>query len=112
VSHYGLNRFLYDLREPAARAAYAADPDAFAGGYELTGAERALVDARDWNGLFAAGGNLYLLPNLGKAAGVSFPEMGARYRGETPAEWERALEEQNRRIAPFALLHVEEERNG
>lgn len=112
MSYYGLNRFLYDLREPDVRATYAADPDAFAAGYELTDQERALLDARDWNALWAAGANLYLLPNLGKAAGISFPEMGAQYRGETPEQWAAALEVQNERIAPFALTPAPERSRG
>ncbi len=110
MSYYGLNSLLYELRRPEARAAYATDPDAFAAGYELTDAERALVEACDWNALFAAGANLYLLPNLGKAVGRSFPQIGAEMRGETPEEWAAALEAQNERIAPFALTAEEAER--
>lgn len=111
MSYHGLNRFLYDLRTPEARAAYQSDAAAFTAGYDLTDAERALVGARDWNGLAAAGANTYLIPNLGKAAGVSFPEIGAQMRGETPEQWAAWLADQNARIAPFAL-HPQEALHG
>jgi hypothetical protein len=111
VSYYGLNCFLYDLRMPEARAAYQADPARVLAGSDLTDGERALVEALDWNGLADAGANPYLIPNLGKAANVSFPEIGARMRGETGDEWAASLRRQNERVAAFAL-HPEEALHG
>ena len=111
MSYYGLNRFLYDLRTVEARAAYQADAAAVLAEQDLTDAERALVEALDWNGLADAGANTYLLPNLGKAAKISFPQLGAQMRGETAEEWAESLRRQNQRIAPFAL-HPQEALHG
>lgn len=111
MSYYGLNRFLYDLRTVEARAAYQADAASVLAAHDLTDAERALVEALDFNGLADAGANTYLIPNLGKAADVSFPEIGARMRGETAEQWAESMRRQNERIAPFAL-HPEEAVHG
>lgn len=111
MSYYGLNCFLYDIRRPEARVAYQADPARVLAASDLTDRERALIEALDWNGLAEAGANPYLIPNLGRAANVSFTEIGARMRGQTAEEWAESLRRQNARVAAFAL-HPEEALRG
>lgn len=108
MSVFELNRFSYDLQDDAARRAFQDDEAAFLAGYDLTPPERALIDARDWSGLADAGVSTYILGNFGRAVGVSFPEIGAAMRGETPAEMAAFIERQNERVAAFAIAPGED----
>jgi hypothetical protein len=107
VSIYELSRFNYELRKPDMREAFQADPDAHLARYELTSEERALVDARDWEGLVGAGVSTYVLANFARATGLSFYELGAALRGETPEQLGSFVEQQSQRIAEFAILPKE-----
>jgi hypothetical protein len=46
-----------------------------------------LVERRDWKGLVAAGGNIYVLIKVGGAVGQNLLQMGAQMRGETLEEF-------------------------
>ena len=47
----------------------------------LDAREIALVQARDWRGLIAAGGNIYVMLKIAGALGVHLGKMGAQMRG-------------------------------
>jgi hypothetical protein len=111
VSRFELIRFNYDLLEASAQRTFQADPEAFLAGYDLTPTERALIDERDWMGLVEAGVSTYVLANYGRAVGLSFADLGAAMRGETPEQMEAFLAEQNERVAPFQIV-PEEHSNG
>jgi protocatechuate 4,5-dioxygenase alpha chain len=104
VSSFELNRLLYDLRDPELRSAYSDDPAAVSDGYDLSPDELSLLTARDWSGLVDAGASVYILGNLGRVAGLSFAEIGACLRGETPAQMSAFLDEQSERVAPLAIV--------
>ncbi len=112
VSHFELNRFNYDLLESDAKQAFQADPESFLARYELTPEERALVDARDWCGLVAAGVNVYILANFGAAVGLSFMEVGAALRGETPEQMAAFIELQSDRVASYRIVPEEVSSSG
>jgi protocatechuate 4,5-dioxygenase alpha chain len=42
-----------------------------------------LIERRDWAGLIAAGGNVYLLLKIAGTVGQNLLQMGAQMRGET-----------------------------
>jgi protocatechuate 4,5-dioxygenase alpha subunit len=107
VSTFELNRFNYDLLEGDAQRAFRADPDRFLKRYDLTPEERALIDERDWKGLVEAGVNVYILANLGRAVGLSFAEVGAAMRGETPEQMAAFVAAQNERVAPYRIVPEE-----
>lgn len=107
MSIYELSRFNYELRTAEARERFAADPEAHLAGYDLTHAERALVEARDWVGLSEAGVSTYILANLARASGLTFYTLAAALRGETPEQLGAFIAQQNERIAAFAILPEE-----
>lgn len=107
MSIYELSRFNYELRGAEARERFAADPQAHLARYDLTPAERGLVEARDWEGLSRAGVSTYILANLARVSGLTFYTLGAALRGETPEQLEAFITQQNERIAAFAILPEE-----
>jgi protocatechuate 4,5-dioxygenase alpha chain len=80
---YRMNRLAMSLIEPEKRAAFRADEAAYMAGMGLTPAERELIAARDWAGMLAAGGNIYLMYKIAGAVGIGLVEMGAQMRGES-----------------------------
>ncbi|MGB6560969.1 MAG: hypothetical protein WBE69_00035 [Candidatus Binataceae bacterium] len=101
---YEISRLLYDLRNPANREAVRADPRAYYQRYAIDESRMRLLIECDWQGLVDAGVTVYLLTKLGAALGVSLPEMGAAMRGMSNEEFQRFIEEQNKRNRPLALL--------
>jgi protocatechuate 4,5-dioxygenase alpha subunit len=80
---YRINKLAMSLTDPVNRDAFRADERAYMARFALTQSEMDLVARRDWPGLLAAGGNIYLLLKIGGAVGQNLLEMGARMRGET-----------------------------
>src|SRR5947209_7510978 len=91
---YRINKFAMSLTDPANREAFRADERAYMRQCGLTEEESALVARRDWNGLVAAGGNIYVLIKVGGAVGQNLLQMGAQMRGESLEEF------MNTRAAP------------
>lgn len=80
---YRINKFAMSLTDPANRNAFRADERAYMGRLGLTEPEMELVAKRDWKGLVAAGGNIYVLIKVGGAVGQNLLHMGAQMRGES-----------------------------
>lgn len=80
---YRINVLAQSMRHADNRAAFLADERGYMTRLGLSEAEQALVLARDWYGLQAAGGNQYALVKLGGALGVNLLAQGAGMRGET-----------------------------
>ena len=80
---YRINKLSASLTDPANREAFLADEDAYCRRYGLTDHERALIADRDWNGIVAAGGNIYVFIKIAATIGTNLLEMGAAMRGET-----------------------------
>jgi protocatechuate 4,5-dioxygenase alpha subunit len=79
---YRINKLAMSLTEPANREAFRSDERAYMARFGMTPAETDLVARRDWTGLIAAGGNIYLLLKIGGAVGQNLLQMGAQMRGE------------------------------
>jgi protocatechuate 4,5-dioxygenase alpha chain len=78
-----INTMCNALSDPANRDAWKADEELFMSRFDLTETEKALVRARDFSALLAAGGNIYFLLKLGVITGNGLYRMGASMRGET-----------------------------
>jgi protocatechuate 4,5-dioxygenase alpha chain len=80
---YRLNKLGSSLTDPANRTRFLADEVGYMRALALDDAQIALVRARDWAGLIAAGGNIYLMLKLAGTVGQTLLKMGAQMRGET-----------------------------
>ncbi len=80
---YRINKLAMSLTDAANRAAFKDDERGYMQRYGLHEAEMALIEGRDWSGLIAAGGNVYLLLKVAGAVGQNLLQMGAQMRGET-----------------------------
>jgi protocatechuate 4,5-dioxygenase, alpha chain len=80
---YRINKLAMSLISPANREAFRADEHAYMARFDLTEAEMGLVTRRDWSGLVAAGGNIYVLLKIAGTVGQNLLQMGAQMRGET-----------------------------
>lgn len=86
---YRINKFAMSLTDEANRAAFRADERAYMKSCGLTEPEIDLVAKRDWKGLVAAGGNIYVLIKVGGAVGQNLLQMGAQMRGQSLEEFMR-----------------------
>ena len=84
---YRINKFSMSLTDEANRAAFRADERAYMKSCGLSEAEIDLVAKRDWKGLVAAGGNIYVLIKVGGAVGQNLLQMGAQMRGQSLEEF-------------------------
>ena len=82
-----LGRFLTGMRDPAARAAFASDPEASMAAFGLSEQERALVRARDYDGMLDYGVSAVAIGKASPALGTTLVERGAKGRGQTAAEF-------------------------
>jgi protocatechuate 4,5-dioxygenase alpha subunit len=78
-----INKMCNALSQAAGRESFKQDEEAFMTAYGLAPDEKALVRARDFGGLLAAGANIYFLLKLGVVTGNGLYVMGAKMRGES-----------------------------
>jgi protocatechuate 4,5-dioxygenase alpha chain len=88
---YKLNRFAFDFKYPQVRDRFAKDPESLMAEYGLTDKEKALVRARDWTGLVAAGGNHFNIIKIAAAVGESHLHVGAHMCGANWNEFKHTL---------------------
>ncbi len=88
---YKLNRFAFDFKYPQTRDRFAKEPEALMAEYALTDTEKALVRARDWTGLVAAGGNHFNIIKIAAAVGESHLHVGAHMCGANWDEFKHTL---------------------
>lgn len=77
---YRLNVLGKSLTDPANRERFKADETAYMRALGLDPAQIALVQARDWSGLLAAGGNIYLMLKIAGTIGTTLMQMGETMR--------------------------------
>ena len=80
---YRINKLAMSLTDPVNRAAFQADEHAYMAKFGLLAEEMDLIARRDWAGLVAAGGNIYVLIKIAGTVGQNLLQMGAQMRGET-----------------------------
>lgn len=84
---YRLTCFLTSMRDPAARAAFRADPQASMAAFGLSEAECALVRNRDYDGMLDWGASNVAIGKASPALGTTLVERGAKGRGQTVADF-------------------------
>src|SRR4051795_8771055 len=84
---YRVNKLAMSLTDEKNREAFKADEHAYMQRFGLSDREMEFIAKRDWNGLVAAGGSIYLLIKIGGTLGQNLLQMGAQMRGETLEEF-------------------------
>ncbi|RYZ01001.1 MAG: hypothetical protein EOO24_15690 [Comamonadaceae bacterium] len=84
---YRLGSFLTGMRDPARRAAFAADPEACMADWGLSDHERDLVRRRDYGGMLDFGVSNVAVGKASPALGTTLVERGAKGRGQSGAEF-------------------------
>ena len=80
-----IKRFSLSLKQPENRKSFLADPDAYMTRFNLSDTEKALVRARDWSGLLAAGGHLQAILKIAATLGQNLWHIGA-HNAEIPVD--------------------------
>jgi len=83
VRRYRINRYLWQLTQPAHREAFRADPEASFERAGLTGEERQLIRERDWLGLVQYGAIFFVCEKLARVDRIPNADMYAAMRKET-----------------------------
>ena len=76
-----INLFSLSLKIPDNRKAFLADPAVYMLRFDLTEAQQAMVDARDWTGLIKAGGHLQAVLKIAATVGENLWHVGAHNAG-------------------------------
>ena len=100
VNNYRINRYLYQLTQPAFRERFKQAPEATYNEAGLNATERDMIDRRDWQALIRYGVIFFLLEKLGAVVGVSNLHIYAAMRGQSLADFQQT------RNAPGALYSV------
>jgi protocatechuate 4,5-dioxygenase alpha subunit len=80
---FRLNRMANSLSDPANRERFLSDESGYMTKMGLSEAEQDIVRRRDWAGMLAHGGNIYLLLKIGATVGQSVLDMQKQMRGES-----------------------------
>lgn len=83
MAGYRLNKLAASLTDAANRERFLADEVAYGESFGLTAQEHRLIADRDWSGMIAAGGNVYVFLKIAATIGSSLLEVGADMRGES-----------------------------
>lgn len=99
-ARYRINRYLYQLIQPAFRERFRADPQATYEEAGLSQEECDMISRRDWQAMIRYGVIFFLLEKLGAVVGVSNLHIYAAMRGQSLEEFQQT------RNAPGALYSV------
>lgn len=88
---YPLNKFAFDFKYAEVRERFAAEPEKLMSEYGLGETEKALIRARDWTGLVAAGGHHFNVIKIAAAVGESHLHVGAHMCGTDWDQLKRTL---------------------
>jgi protocatechuate 4,5-dioxygenase alpha chain len=84
---YRLNKMAMSLTSAENRARFQADEEGYMRGMGLTEGEIDLVRERNWKGMLAQGGSIYLVIKIAGAVGQSLPQVGTHTAGLTLEEF-------------------------
>ena len=93
---YALNKMCYSFNDPANRAAFLADEDAYCARYNLTPQQRQAVRHKNVLEMIAAGGNVYYLAKLAGIFGLNVQDLGAQQTGMSVEAFKAKLQEAGR----------------
>jgi protocatechuate 4,5-dioxygenase, alpha chain len=80
---YALNKMCFSFNDPANRAEFAHDQEAYCAKFQLTPEQRAAVKHRNVLEMIEAGGNVYYLAKLAGIYGLNVQDIGAQQTGMT-----------------------------
>ena len=75
-----LNKAAYSLKDAHQRELFERDEEAWMAQFGLTDAEKALMRARDWIGLWRAGMSIYVMVKLLGVTDTPLPDVGRQMR--------------------------------
>jgi hypothetical protein len=75
-----LNKAAYSLKDAPQRDLFARDEEAWMAQFGLTDAEKELMRARDWIGLWRAGMSIYVMVKLSGVTGTPLVEIGKQMK--------------------------------
>lgn len=93
----GLNRMSAALNDPAGRAAFADDAEAFMERFGLTDDQREAVRTRDFARMLQLGGNVYFVVKIGLVDGMSVADVASRMSGQTVDEYKQMMAQGGRK---------------
>jgi protocatechuate 4,5-dioxygenase alpha chain len=88
---YALNKMCFSFNNPANRAAFQQDQEAYCRRYALTDAQIEAIAARDLLALQQLGGNIYYLGKYAVLLGLDVQDWGAMQTGKSKAEFTAML---------------------
>jgi len=91
---YPLNAMCFSFNDPANRARFIEDAEAYFREFGLDEEQRRAVRERDVLGMIAAGGNAYYLLKLANLLGMDVQDVGAQQTGLTRADFQAKLRAQ------------------
>jgi protocatechuate 4,5-dioxygenase, alpha chain len=88
---YALNKMCFSFNDPAYRAAYLRDADAYCDRFGITGEQRRALKEKNVLELLRLGGNIYYLAKWAGIFGMNVQDIGAQQRGISVEEFARML---------------------
>jgi protocatechuate 4,5-dioxygenase, alpha chain len=88
---YALNKMCFSFNDPANRAAFVADEDAYCARYGLDAGQREAIRNRNVLQLLAAGGNAYYLAKFAGIFKLDMQDIGAQQTGVTKDQFKARL---------------------
>lgn len=88
---YALNMMCMSLNDPANRAKFAEDEEAYLDNWDLSAEQRTAVLERDWLGMLRLGGNIYYTFKIAIFDGLSMQKVGGDMSGMTEAEFKQMM---------------------
>lgn len=93
---YALNMFCMSLNDAEHRDEFRADPSDYLDRYDLTHAQRAAIEERNWIGMLQLGGNIYYTFKLAIFDGLNMQQVGGMMSGLSFEEFAQMMVEGGR----------------
>lgn len=97
---YPLNKLLFSFNDEKNRAAFAADPGAYADEYGLSSEQKQALLGDDFLGMLKLGANIYYLAKLAVPRGFSVQDAGAAFQGISTKQFQAALDAKAEGLIP------------
>ncbi len=81
IRGYRMNKMAMSLGEPANRAAFKADEEAYLDRFGLSAEEKSAVMSRDWQDMVRLGGNVFFILKISAIDPITLTEIGAAQVG-------------------------------
>ena len=89
---YGLNKLLFSFNRENNRKAFAADPDAYAGSFNLSAEQKKALLENDYLQLIRLGANIYYVAKLAVPRGLTMQDTSAAFKGISTEQFKESLQ--------------------